>query len=601
MNGKLRNLWPFAAALMAVVGACVLITLLTGPAPAQAAPAGAYRYVAPTGEDNGKCTTYAPPCRTIQYALEQARDGDIVLIAEGTYPGTVTIDKDVTLDGGYYYTYTGLFYYWNRSTCVPTRTVLDGLDAGRVVSISAGTAVTLNCLTVANGNAGTDPGGGIYAWDAATVTVSSAVISGNRAMIGAGVYAYATAFVLSGTRMINNDAVEEGGGLYLTRTQTVAVQQCEFLDNDASGGSGATIKYADRVEIVAATFGMNKARTSFGGGLSLFETKNVTIVDSLFVSNICGINGGGVYAYSTTLALSNTEVVSNVATRDGGGVCLERADGSRVEGSKFVRNRASRGGGVTIISSDRTRLATSTFTSNTAVLGGGLYLESNAPLLAGNVFSSNTATYGGGLYLQGAQGGVVSGNLLIGNLATGGGGIYLNNMDVSLSLSNNIVVDNEISSGKGAGIHISGGTTRMAHNTLARNAGEEGIYLSSGGIAMLTNTILVSHNVGISLAVGGKATLTATLWGTDTWANVLDWAGSGTILTGTLNFRGDPAFADPDGGDYHIGPGSAAIGKGVDAGVATDIDGDRRIGAPDIGADEFITFTYLPLTLRNYP
>jgi uncharacterized repeat protein (TIGR01451 family) len=44
---------------------------------------------------------------------------------------------------------------------------------------------------------------------------------------------------------------------------------------------------------------------------------------------------------------------------------------------------------------------------------------------------------------------------------------------------------------------------------------------------------------------------------------------------------------DPDAGDYHIRPGSAAKDTGVNAGVTDDIDGDSRTYAyPDIGADE---------------
>jgi hypothetical protein len=34
--------------------------------------------------------------------------------------------------------------------------------------------------------------------------------------------------------------------------------------------------------------------------------------------------------------------------------------------------------------------------------------------------------------------------------------------------------------------------------------------------------------------------------------------------------------------------------------VATDIDGQGRLGAPDIGADEFILTAYLPLVVRDY-
>ena len=62
--------------------------------------------------------------------------------------------------------------------------------------------------------------------------------------------------------------------------------------------------------------------------------------------------------------------------------------------------------------------------------------------------------------------------------------------------------------------------------------------------------------------------------------------------------QGDPLFA-ADG--YHLMAGSAAIDKGVDAGVTTDIDGDPRDSNPDLGADEWAggTGIYLPIILKN--
>jgi hypothetical protein len=70
-------------------------------------------------------------------------------------------------------------------------------------------------------------------------------------------------------------------------------------------------------------------------------------------------------------------------------------------------------------------------------------------------------------------------------------------------------------------------------------------------------------------------------------------------------YTGDPAFA-PDG--YHVTPGSAALDRGVNAGVAadaaTDVDGDVRPAPagthPDLGADEISQWrVYLPLLTRN--
>ena len=77
-------------------------------------------------------------------------------------------------------------------------------------------------------------------------------------------------------------------------------------------------------------------------------------------------------------------------------------------------------------------------------------------------------------------------------------------------------------------------------------------------------------------------------------------AGSGVSVQ--HQYQGDPAFA-PDG--YHLTAGSAAINKGVQAGVTTDIDGQPRTnGAPDLGADEYwpagvFKNVYLPLIYKN--
>ena len=117
----------------------------------------------------------------------------------------------------------------------------------------------------------------------------------------------------------------------------------------------------------------------------------------------------------------------------------------------------------------------------------------------------------------------------------------------------------------------------------------------------MTNTILTGHKWGVYVGTGNVVMLQGTLWN-----NVFDLLGSGTIVTGTVNYWGDPAFVNAAAGDYHLGFGSAAIDRGVNAGVATDIDGEARpMGMGyDIGADEtegldLPNKLYLPLVLRS--
>ena len=142
----------------------------------------------------------------------------------------------------------------------------------------------------------------------------------------------------------------------------------------------------------------------------------------------------------------------------------------------------------------------------------------------------------------------------------------------------------------------------MLHNTIALNNNTYGIRVWSGASVALTNTILVSHTIGITVAAGSTATLEGTLWGSGAWANGTDWNGAGAVVTGTVNLWGDPYLA-ADG--YHLGIGSAAIDRGINAGVINDIDGDARPqdDGYDLGADEVLTthwrYIYLPLVMRN--
>lgn len=237
--------------------------------------------------------------------------------------------------------------------------------------------------------------------------------------------------------------------------------------------------------------------------------------------------------------------------------------------------------------------------------GGGVYAHWAQPTISGCRIYSNTATNGGGLLFASSDNVRLTGNTIYSNTAGGnGGGVFFWDSD-SATMVNNVVVGNELTSlyGTGSGINAWRSTILSAHTTLARNSGgsDLGIYLVNGSVLTAVNTILVSHTVGIYVNVPATATLTATLWGNET-----DWQAYGTLITGTRNYWGNPAFAEPGVGDYHLRLGSAAVDRGVDAGVAGDIDGDPRPDwcFPDLGADELLTGNpchrvYLPILLRN--
>ncbi len=166
-------------------------------------------------------------------------------------------------------------------------------------------------------------------------------------------------------------------------------------------------------------------------------------------------------------------------------------------------------------------------------------------------------------------------------------------------LTNNLLVGN---AGQGGIVDLAGpgvleeSQRLLANNTLAGNGSTA--VAASGWLTQpiqLANNIIVSHTVGVSV----------------TDASLLDvrytrWHGNGRDVsegvTQTEGITAPPAFTNPDGGDYSLLPGSAAINAGDPAGTPpappVDITNFPRPFGPrvDIGAYEWHgPQTYFPL------
>jgi uncharacterized repeat protein (TIGR01451 family) len=290
--------------------------------------------------------------------------------------------------------------------------------------------------------------------------------------------------------------------------------------------------------------------------------------------------GGGVYVIDANATLSGCHIVSNTA-RYGGGVYFWDSDGTIV-GNTITGNTADWGAGIYLDSESAAMVVDNQVMGNAAQNdGGGIYLYHSPAALRGNRVEDNQAVLlAGGLYMWESDA-ALSENQFTGNVAgSDGGGIYVARCDAVFT---NTLVAGNGAAGAGGGIFMRNSSLDLLHTTLAQNLGSDGMAVANNSAARLTNTILVSHSVGIAVAVDNVARLEATLWGND-----VDWTGGGTISVGMENVTGDPAFVDPAAGEYHITADSAARDAGVDAGVTRDVDGELRpFGlAVDLGADE---------------
>ena len=395
-----------------------------------------------------------------------------------------------------------------------------------------------------------------------------------------------------------------GGGLCVVGGQ-LEIHDNLIAGNDATWtggtyGKGGGIYAADSVALITSNvisanngvgfLGFPANARGYGGGLSL-EGGETTVRDNLIIANAATKaenegQGGGISVKAGTITLEENTIADNRTSPEGlggagGGVFIGGSSGAVVQRNVIHGNVADQD-------------------------GGGLSLTgADGSVVTRNQIFSNTASYrnGGGVYVGDSDSVTIAQNVVLWNHGSSGGGFYLYSGGTDgrvLRLENNVLGHN--GAAVGGGVYVKGIEVHFLHTTLALNdagcGSGDGVYVTSA-TARLTNTIVVSHDVGIYVSGDSTATVASTLWGDGGWGNTLDWDGAGDVTLEPCNLHEDPDFVDPPAGDFHLSAGSPAIGCGVPAGIASDVDGDPRLGGPDLGADEYVRLGFLPLVLKS--
>lgn len=453
--GWTRRRMPLVLTLGLAWGLVFLVALSMSGGPAEAQGPCDRWVLGIDGSDSSDCSDYVHPCSTVQFAIDQAADGDLICVADHimapgptVYDESLTITRSLTLDGKWEAACvdpSDLKCSFNPIACMPERVVLDALGAGRVISISGSIAPTIDCFTITGGDAaglggdpdGNDAGGGIYSRDAAPIIVNN-VITGNYGCD------------------ICPTAYGRGGGIYLLDSPATAVISGNLVahnvaDESTFGQGGGIMLRDSDAQVRHNTIEYNRAGHSAGyGGAITVKDGTPTIADNDILYNVAGQIvqglGGGIFVWSTTPAT--------------------------IEGNLVEYNQAITGvGDPGMVSS-----------------GGGIYYAGNPTTTA--VISDNTIRYniasplsqaghGGGIYVRGVVSpSLVSGNTLEGNVAGhnddgNGGGIYVDDSEVTIS--GNDIFDNSAtwagSHGEGGGLYVNGGTVLLYSNVITRNHG----------------------------------------------------------------------------------------------------------------------------------
>lgn len=240
----------------------ILAALLTTCFVLQASPAtGATYYVSPFGSNQAPYTNWSTAATTIQVAIDEATDGDTVLVGDGFYDtggrvlhgslaNRIAVTNAVTVRG------MGFAYIYGSGP--------SGDTAVRCAYLGDG--ARLEGLTLFNGHTRTiddapleTRGGGVFCEP--TAVVSNCYIYLNAAIIGGGTWDG----VIQDCRIYQNSAVVGGGTAY------GEIRNCAVYQNVASNAGGGSFEGDLRNCLVYG----NSART--GGGTYEGDLRNCTI------------------------------------------------------------------------------------------------------------------------------------------------------------------------------------------------------------------------------------------------------------------------------------------------------------------------------------
>lgn len=567
------------------------------------------RYVVNGGNDSfpdNDCSDPHSPCKTIQYALQWAADGETICVADrsdiagpATYYGTVVITKSVVLDGAWDAAHSGLSWSFNPVPCVPEDVVIDGDGLQRVISITQASP-TIHCFTITGGNAGgaveePNHGGGIAAVNAAPVILNN-IISDNYGCTtmactgygrGGGIYlvdAPATA-VISGNQIINNVADDatwgQGGGIYLEEASPEVLNNT-IRNNRAghsAGDGGGIVVFEGSPTILGNHIQRNTAGQAVlanGGGIYVHSSAPVTIAHNLLEANVAlrgaadpGFysTGGGLFFNGPLAFIHDNEVYGNVANLLserglGGGMYLSSLSDAAVVRSNVIArdNRASyvadgNGGGLYLAESEATVADNSIFdniaASDTPGYGGGIYVKGGAGLLLNNTIVHNTAVLGA-----------------VGGWGWGGG---ISARDSNVCVKGNVIAENLAISapngrGVGGGIYAFNGAPDFIANQILRNTTGGGDTGYGGGLALTGrvwvegNEILDNRAPGLTVSEGGGVRIASsgpfTLTNNIIARNAVSITGSGVFIgyssAGRIAHNTIAANLDGDGVGIYI-------------------------------------------------
>ncbi len=343
---------------------------------------------------------------TIQAAIDDADDGDTVVVNDGTYTGEGNRDIDfkgksitvrsesgpedcmVDCQGSEGNFHRGFYFHSGEDQ----NSVVDGFTIGNgfhgrgagILCIGSSPIIRNNVITGNEIAYDADGGAGIGCWRGASPTIIDNVISNNTCAPGGG-----------------------GGGIRCYEAGSPTITNNIISRNTASQGGGMCVDFSSPT-ISDCAFSGNSA-TGMGGGI--LTDSNMVLTNCTFIGNSAR-TGGGMYNYRCNAMLSNCYFSVNSSQYDGGAIFNTRATSPTVKNCVFTANSAGTAGGAIYndgYAGDKPPTFTNcTFAANSALYGNALACDSHVQKYPSSLQVSNCILWDGGNEISNADGSIIT-------------------------------------------------------------------------------------------------------------------------------------------------------------------------------------------------
>lgn len=261
--------------------------------------------------------------KNVQTAIDDANDGDTVIVADGTYTGP----------GNYNIRFKGKAISV-MSANGPEYCIIDCPGGKPLKRPSCGFIFTeredansiLDGFTITNGYNGSGSGfgrcGAIRCLKSSP-TITNCIITDNSGTSGGAIFCeYYSSPTITKCYIIDNKGGRGGGGICCTAWSSPTIADCTICCNSAKRGGGIYCGVSSSPNIINCNVSANYANES-GGGLHCNTQSSPIITNCIISCNFAQESGGGLYCQQdSSPKITNSSICDNESHQSGGGGIL---------------------------------------------------------------------------------------------------------------------------------------------------------------------------------------------------------------------------------------------------------------------------------------